>query len=90
MLWQSLRMKLTGLKFRRQQAKGPFIVDFYCVKARLVIEVDGPIHDGQREADSVRQEYLESLGLRVLRFSNDKVLGNTNGVIDAIQRAIAS
>ena len=89
-LWQSLRMKSSGLKFRRQHAIGPFIVDFYCVKARLVVEVDGPVHENQQEADDQRQRYLEGLGLRVLRFSNDSVLKETNQVLDAIQRALAS
>ena len=91
MLWQSLRMKLAGgLKFRRQHTIGPFIVDFYCVKARLIIEVDGPIHDGRREADTRRQEYLESLGLCVIRFTNDEVRKESGRVIDEIQEAAAT
>jgi very-short-patch-repair endonuclease len=67
-------MKPGGFKFRRQHAIGPYFVDFYCVQASLVIEVDGSIHDGQVDQDVARQQYLESLGLRVLRFTNDEIL----------------
>ncbi len=69
LLWQHLHnYQVPGFKFRRQHCIGQFIVDFYCSKARLVIEVDGLIHHYQKEEDSLRQEYLESLGLKVLRF----------------------
>ena len=87
-LWQHLRdRKLAGLKFRRQHAIERFIVDFYCVDASLVIEVDGPIHDYTPAEDAIRQEYLESLGLRVLRFDNAAVLTDIDSVIKTIQRA---
>jgi very-short-patch-repair endonuclease len=87
-LWQRLRSrKLAGLKFRRQHAIERFIVDFYCVDASLVIEVDGPIHDYTPAEDAIRQEYLESLGLRVLRFDNAAVLTDIDSVIKTIQRA---
>ena len=67
-LWQALRgRKLAGTKFRRQQPIGPFIVDFYASAPRLVIEIDGPIHENQKEADRTRQELLEQLGLNVFR-----------------------
>ncbi|HEX9839738.1 MAG TPA: endonuclease domain-containing protein, partial [Anaerolineales bacterium] len=62
-LWQALRgKKLDGIKFRRQQPVGPFIVDFYNSVYRLVIEIDGSIHDSQFEADKNRQNILEELG----------------------------
>ena len=68
-LWQMLRRhQLAGLKFRRQHPIERFIVDFHCTEARLVIEVDGPIHHYSREEDAIRQELLEALGLRVVRF----------------------
>ena len=87
-LWQELRGgRLDGLRFRRQHAVGRFILDFYCVKAGLVVEVDGPIHDKQREQDQEREAYLEARGLRILRFSNHEVLENTQAVIDAIHTA---
>jgi very-short-patch-repair endonuclease len=73
-LWARVRgNKLGGWHFRRQQIIDGFIVDFYCHKAGLVVEVDGPIHDDLVEADAERTEYLESLELRVLRVTNDEV-----------------
>jgi very-short-patch-repair endonuclease len=74
-LWRALRSGAGGkAKFRRQHPIGSYIVDFYCDAAKLVIEVDGPIHLGQQERDADRQAYLEMLGLTVLRFTNDDVL----------------
>jgi very-short-patch-repair endonuclease len=73
-LWELVRDKrLNGLKFRRQHAIGHFIADFYCPAAKLAIEVDGPIHESQDGADRERQTQSESLGIAVLRFSNDEV-----------------
>jgi very-short-patch-repair endonuclease len=84
-LWQKLRQKqLLGFKFRRQQAIDRFIVDFYCAEARLVVEVDGGIHDYTQEEDAIRQEFLESLGLRVVRFRNEDVLEEIEGVLEGI------
>jgi 5-methyltetrahydrofolate--homocysteine methyltransferase len=62
------------LKFRRQFAIERFIVDFVCLDYRLIIEVDGSIHDQQQEYDELRQLFLESIDFQVLRFSNDAVL----------------
>jgi very-short-patch-repair endonuclease len=76
--------KVLGYKFRRQHSIGQYIVDFYCAKARLVIEIDGPIHQYQKEEDAIRQEYLESLGLQVIRFSNDTILNNIDEVVKQI------
>jgi very-short-patch-repair endonuclease len=85
LLWQRLRRHhIHGLSFRRQHSIGQFIVDFYCAKARLVIEVDGLIHQYQGEEDSIRQKYLESYDLKVLRFSNDIVLNNIDEVVKQI------
>jgi very-short-patch-repair endonuclease len=82
LLWQHLHdYKVPGYKFRRQHSIGQFIVDFYCTKARLVIEVDGLIHQYQGEEDTIRQEYLESLGLKVIRFSNDAILNDIDDVM---------
>jgi very-short-patch-repair endonuclease len=81
-LWQRLRGKqLMGLKFRRQHPIDRFIVDFYCRQARLVVEVDGPIHDYTVEEDAIRQEFIEFQGLRVLRFTNDQVLREIEAVL---------
>ena len=90
-LWQHLRMhRLHGLSFRRQHCIGQFIVDFYCKNARLVIEVDGPIHQYQPEEDKVRREYLENHKLKVLRFSNNDVLNNISKVISQIELYLSS
>lgn len=85
MLWQELRgKKFNGIKFRRQQPIGPFIVDFYAPSIRLVIEIDGNIHLQQQDADQSRQMILESLGLNILRFSARQVERDINSVLSAI------
>jgi very-short-patch-repair endonuclease len=90
-LWEALRAtRLGGLKFRRQHAIAGFIVDFYCVKASLVIEVDGPIHERQREEDAQRQSVLEALGLTVFRFTNDEVLDDLGNVLSTIEKHVES
>lgn len=91
LLWQHLRRnQLHGLSFRREHGIGRFIVDFYCKKAKLVIEVDGPIHQYQVKEDKIRQEYLENQQLKVLRFSNDTVLSNVEEVIRQIGLSLPS
>ena len=87
-LWQQLRKKRLGPKFRRQHAIDRFIVDFYARAAGLVVEVDGPIHQYSAAEDAVRQEFLESQGLRVLRFTNDQVMDDLEGVLAEIDRAV--
>ncbi len=88
-LWQRIRKEqVLGFKFRRQHTIDRFIVDFYCTKAHLVIEVDGSIHDEQQEEDQLRSEFLESLGLRVLRFTNGEVLQQTDAVIERIAEVL--
>jgi very-short-patch-repair endonuclease len=84
-LWQKLRHKqLLGFKFRRQHTIDRFIVDFYCGEARLVVEVDGEVHDYTQEEDAIRQDFLESLGLRMVRFRNEEVLNEIDGVVEEI------
>jgi very-short-patch-repair endonuclease len=86
--WRYTRGKrYHGLKFRRQQVIAGFIVDFYCAKLRTVIELDGGIHEQQREYDRHRDKVLEARGLRVLRFTNEEVVRNIEMVI---QRIISS
>jgi|WetSurMetagenome_2_1015567.scaffolds.fasta_scaffold646299_1 very-short-patch-repair endonuclease len=81
-LWKYLKnKKLCDFVFRRQHCICQFIVDFYCYKAKLVIEVDGDIHRYKVEEDKIRQQYLEGLKLKVLRFPNDEVLNNTQKVV---------
>ena len=87
-LWSVLRgRQLGGLKFRRQHPIEPYIVDFYCAEARLVIEIDGQSHDGKENYDSQRSSYLNQIGLTILRISNDDVIHNLTGVAEAIQKA---
>jgi len=89
LLWQRLRhdIKLSGSHFRRQALIGPFIVDFASRKAKIVIELDGGQHDWQQESDALRTRRIEAAGYRVLRFWNNDVLGNLEGVLNEIQRA---
>jgi very-short-patch-repair endonuclease len=87
-LWQALRgKKLDGVKFRRQQPIGPFVVDFFAPAHRLIVEVDGPIHAAQQEADRQRQELLESLSLRFVRISAKLVENNLAQALEIIQNA---
>jgi very-short-patch-repair endonuclease len=90
-LWQRLRHDITlaGSHFRQQALIGPFIVDFVSRRARLVIELDGGQHDLQRDADARRTRQIEANGYRVLRFWNNEVLGNIEGVLSEIQAALA-
>lgn len=86
-LWQRLKLKHLGYVFYRQKPIGNYIVDFYCQKAKLVVEVDGGQHFTDETAgnDRIRDEYLQSLGLKVLRFSNSEVLKYTDRVAEKIQ-----
>jgi very-short-patch-repair endonuclease len=85
-LWSALRRNgVLGLHFRRQHAIGRFILDFYCASRRLCVEVDGPIHDEQRDRDEARTEALERLNIRVLRFRNEEVLTNLPAVVRCIE-----
>jgi len=88
LLWERLRgRQLDGLKFRRQHPIGRCIVDFYCAEAALVVELDGGIHTVQREWDIERTAVLESQGCRVIRFVNQTVVGDIEGVLAEIARA---
>ena len=88
-LWMRLRgEQIDGLRFRRQVPMGPYVVDFACFKARLVIEVDGGQHAGRVEQDNRRTAWLIARGFRVLRFWDTEVLQETDGVLDGIRAAI--
>ena len=85
MLWKYLRAhRMAGYKFRRQVVIEPYIVDFVCLKARLIVEADGGQHLEQMEEDSVRSVFLESLGYKVIRFWNHEILGDTQTVLEQI------
>ena len=88
-LWQRLRNhQLRGFKFRRQHTIDQFIVDFYCPQVRLIIEVDGPVHQYTPEEDAIRQAFLENAGMRVLRFTNEQVQPNVESVLAEIGSAL--
>jgi very-short-patch-repair endonuclease len=89
LLWNRLRSQnLDGYKFRRQHPIKNWIADFYCHEAKLVIEVDGRIHlaKQQKQSDESRSYELEGLGLKVIRFTNEKVMGNINNILKEIKR----
>ncbi|HET7852667.1 MAG TPA: endonuclease domain-containing protein [Methyloceanibacter sp.] len=90
-LWSRLRdRRLMGFKFRRQVPRGHYVVDFLCVEAALVVEVDGSQHaDRRSEADRLRTAELEREGLTVLRFWNVDVLQNLEGVLALISEALS-
>jgi very-short-patch-repair endonuclease len=92
-LWSRLRARqLQGLKFRRQHGIGPYIVDFYCPEQSLVIEVDGESHADadQIVKDKQREAYMQSLGLRVIRYINDDIMKNLGGVLEDLAERISS
>ncbi len=88
-LWRHLRNRqVGGAKFRRQVPIGPYIADFVCHDAALVIELDGGQHANQQVQDSQRSAFIEHEGYRVLRFWNNDVLQNTDGVLQVIVAAL--
>ncbi len=89
LLWMHLRRKsLEGVKFRRQFPVGVFIADFCAPSALLIVEVDGGQHDEQAQRDRRRTLILESNGYRVLRFWNNEVMSNLDGVLEVIRAAL--
>ena len=86
MMWRVLRDRQLGVKFRRQHPIGPYIVDFFCEDSCLVIEIDGGQHGP--EVDKVRTEYLQSNGIHVMRFWNNEVRENMEGVVTTIQERL--
>ena len=90
LLWAQLRKKRVGdLRFRRQYVIGNYIVDFVCLPARLIVEIDGPSHDQTADRDERRTAWLNSQGFEVLRFTNRDILSNLEGVVLTIANAIA-
>ena len=85
-LWKHLRAKqMGGCKFRRQEPIGSHIVDFVCYEKRIVIEVDGGQHSTERKRDNERDKWLKVQGYKVLRFWNNEVLANFEGVLEVIR-----
>jgi len=88
-LWKFLsNRKLIGYKFRRQHPIGPFIVDFCCIQLKLIIEIDGKVHDFQKEYDQEREVYLIDEGYHVIRFSNNQVLEDIPSVLNVIKNRL--
>ena len=84
-LWRALRRRqLGGFKFRRQHIIGAYIVDFYCPEEKLVIEVDGPVHETQKEYDRQRDDELLAMGYRIMRFKNEEILDELDTVLKKI------
>ncbi|WP_442483552.1 endonuclease domain-containing protein [Aeoliella sp. SH292] len=85
LLWSVLRaQQLCGLKFRRQHPIGPYVADFACVSHRLIVEIDGGYHDSVIEADLVRQAWLIDQGWKLIRFTDEEVESDAEGVGRAI------
>jgi len=93
LIWSKIRRKqINDLQFYRQKNIGHYIVDFYCPKGKLVVEIDGGQHyetEGMKK-DQERDQYLQELGLSVLRFSDNDVLKNIDGVIERIYEHLKS
>ncbi len=87
-LWEQLRASKLGKKFRRQYGVGKFVLDFYSPQIRLGIELDGATHDNIKsfEKDIIRQKFIESQNIKVIRFQNKDVLENLEGVINEIKK----
>jgi len=90
-LWRELRLlRKTGFIFRRQSPFGSYVVDFVSHRERLVIELDGATHEGERQMthDAERTKFIESRGYAVVRFSNDDVLYCTTGVVNRVKQML--
>ena len=89
MLWKYLRAhRMAGYKFRRQVVIEPYIVDFVCLEARLIVEADGGQHLEQAEDDLKRTIFIESLGYTVMRFWNHEILGDIHAVLEKIHASL--
>ena len=87
-LWSRLRRNGLGYKFRRQESIGKYIVDFYCPEKKLIVEIDGWRHKENETYDNDRTTYLESLGLKILRFWNNEILLQFDAVMDQIYQQV--
>ena len=90
MLWQYLRNSGLGVRFKRQYSVMNYVVDFYCPKIKLVIELDGSIHETSKKYDLYRTEYLNSLGIKEIRFRNERIENEINLVLEEIKSNLPS
>ncbi len=91
MFWEIVRSgRVEGFKFRRQHRIGKFIVDFVCLSKRLIVEIDGDIHQDKihQISDSIREQELKEMGYKVLRFTNEEVTDNYAWVMDTLRNAL--
>ena len=91
-LWENLKTKQLGFKFRRQHIVDTFIVDFICISKKLIIEIDGGYHNNpiQKEVDDLRTQILTELGFKVIRFTNEEIIGNIDETIKNIKEQLKS
>jgi len=90
-LWERLRDRgFLGLKFRRQVPIGPYVADFYCHERKLVLELDGGIHEEERQKvhDENRDANLKALGFRIVRFTNDELMEDPDSFLDKVRQQI--
>jgi len=84
-LWNKLNKKQLGFRFKSQHPIEHFIADFYCHKAKLVVEIDGKIHEKQKEYDLGRESEIEKYGITIIRFTNDEIINNIDSVLEKIK-----
>ena len=90
LLWEKLnRKQICGLRFRRQHPIDIFIADFYCHEVRLVVELDGEIHENKKEYDLGRSAEIGKFDIKVIRFSNEQIMNSIEEVIKEIKRVVA-
>jgi len=89
-LWQKIRGRQLGVKFRRQHGIGRYIVDFYCAEKHMIIELDGDSHYGEyaQSYDVKRDEYMASIDLKVMRFTNNQIVNELEAVMECIYHVI--
>lgn len=88
-LWLSLnKRQIHGFRFLRQYSINHFVVDFYCPKLKLAIELDGDSHEGKEVYDKIREEYIRSLKIKIIRFKNEQLMSNGNKVVEDIKRIV--
>lgn len=88
MLWNKLKGDKLGYRFRRQFSVGYYILDFYCPRKKLAIELDGAVHTNQKEYDKIRDKFIHEFGITVLHFQNEDIRININGVIRQIKNSL--
>ncbi len=89
-IWNEVRNSKLGVKFRRQHSFGGYIADFASIPAKLIIEIDGEIHDRKKEYDEIRTKFLNQFGFKVIRFTNDEVKNNLGDVLSIIKSTLPS